>query len=398
MAEHGNMRPPGHLDPNRLPEIAADVAEIPDLQQVLLERHPDLKMADRVAHQYQIAGSPVELCLDQSLPAELDGVGLFLPGTRHCGVGRVSTGLGCPHAESNPDFLGLMLAFRTAAGARVDFLAINDPAAPADNHRAFVAVLHAAAQSTGAQLPFSGALGDTRGAHLVAEQGVFVRALTARVGPLKAAAMYAHVVKQTLHVVHSSTAWQSYWTGVVEAGGVLGKFTLVPEIDDNHAPGLHPPEYHLSRDWHRRQAQADIDFRLYWIAYLNEELTPLVELGRPWQEAHRQSVGLVRFPRRDAADAQTALWEALAAEMGANPGNWVRNKDDSLHLAATEFEAARVLAYRASQQGRAAIDPALYASVFENGQIGDDLAAQLQRRRADKLAAGHVDCAPRVEG
>jgi hypothetical protein len=43
----------------------------------------------------------------------------------HVGIGRISTGLGCPHAETDPDFLGLMVAFRAGDGRLVDFVTIN---------------------------------------------------------------------------------------------------------------------------------------------------------------------------------------------------------------------------------------------------------------------------------
>src|SRR5271165_395229 len=143
--------------PQDLDRIGLDVAAIPDLQRQLLDRDPDLKSRDRVAHQYQIAGGKVVLTIAPELPANLDGVGLFVPAAGHIGIGRVSTGLGCPHAETGPDFLGLRLAFLTPVGARVDFVAINDPAAPTDTHPQFMQLLAATAAGAGKGVLASGA-------------------------------------------------------------------------------------------------------------------------------------------------------------------------------------------------------------------------------------------------
>ena len=130
-----------------LARLAAEVVAIPELQATLVENHPDVALRDRVAHQYQIAGGRVTLKVAAQLPEALAGLGLFQPGAEHIGIGRVSTGLGCPHAETDPDFLGLMLAFQTPDGRRVDFLAINDPASPTDDHR--MPHRHAAALAPG---------------------------------------------------------------------------------------------------------------------------------------------------------------------------------------------------------------------------------------------------------
>jgi hypothetical protein len=74
-------------DARRALEKLAD--EIPEIQQTLIKNQHQLKSPDRAAHQQQIA---------------------------HVGIGRVSTGLGCPHLETDPDFLGLMLAPAKAFG------------------------------------------------------------------------------------------------------------------------------------------------------------------------------------------------------------------------------------------------------------------------------------------
>ena len=191
-----------------LDRIGQDVAAIPDIQQELLDRDADLKMRDRVAHQYQIAGGKVVLTIAPQLPANLLGVGVFEPGSTHIGIARVSTGLGCPHAETGADFLGLRLAFRTETGARVDFIAINDPTSPTDTHAQFVKLLAATAAGAGKGLLVSG--------------GLLVAGLIGSLGPVQGAAISAHVLRQTSRAALSSTAYQTYWTGIEETGGIAG--------------------------------------------------------------------------------------------------------------------------------------------------------------------------------
>ncbi len=85
------------------------------------------------------------------------------------------------------------------------------------------------------------------------------------------------------------------------------------------------------------------------------------------------------------------LQALLAAEMGANQGNWI--EDDrgtpASGLPATEYTAARFLAYRVSQRLRHALSDAAYASFFHNGEISPALAGELVRRYQEKRAAGH---------
>src|SRR5690242_14352923 len=92
-----------------LARIGNDVAPISDIQKKLVANHPRLTVPDRVAHQYQIAGSKVLLRIADTLPPNFAGIGLFTPGAQWTGIGRISTGLGCPHLETDPDFLGLMV-------------------------------------------------------------------------------------------------------------------------------------------------------------------------------------------------------------------------------------------------------------------------------------------------
>lgn len=375
-----------------LARIARDVAPITGIQAELLTRRPDLKVADRVAHQYQIAGGRVRLTIADALPAALDGVGLFVPGAEHHGIGRLSTGLGCPHLETDPDFLGLMVAFRTAAGRRVDFLAINDPAAPTDDHRQFMALLKASAASAGTEAPFGSGLGELDLLDLAATQTKFATALIREMGIKDGLKTLGHIVGQTFRTARSSTAYQTYWTGVVEIGGTAGKFVFEPTRDENERRALTPGERHLSVEWAARQARDDVEFRLHWMPFVDQPSTPTDRLTEEWVE-NRQPVGRLVFPRRDGGSNEARLWAALAAELGANPGNWVHDRGDSIREPATEFTAARKLAYAQSQKGRNALPEELYAAVFTSGTIGPELAAELERRRAAKSQAGHVDSA-----
>jgi pimeloyl-ACP methyl ester carboxylesterase len=373
--------------------IAADVAEIGEIQRMLLARGRGLSCLDRVAHQYQIAGGKVALEVATELPDEVRGVGLFQPGTRYVGVGRVSTGLGTPHSEANPDFLGLMLAFQTDSGERIDFLAINDPAAPTDNHRDFMSVLHATGESAGAEVPVLGKLVGHGLADLTAEQVKLFAALERRMGLVAATRTMVHIVQQTLRTFHSSTAYQQYWTEVTELSGTGGKFTLVPTRDENPRPGLGGGPAHLSREWQQRQRQGDVEFVLYWIPFLSEAETPTRALATAWQEGHNERVGSVRFPRLDFERDEAELWAILATEIGANPGHWVHDRENSIHEPATAFGVARKIAYRASQDGRGALNAQAVRAVFKTGTINAELEGELRRRRAAKVASGHVDSA-----
>jgi len=357
-----------------LSALAADVAEIPEIQRRLVERDAHVQLPDRVAHQYQIAGGKVVLEIAPELPAELSGIGLFVAGARHQGIGRISTCLGTPHAETDPDFLGLMAAFATAEGRRVDFLALNEPAFPADDHREFMDVLHSTGESAGSP-------------NVVVQQAKFAAALTSRRGPLQGAKTLAHVLGQSARTSHS-TGFQSYWTGIEEIGGSAAKFTLVPVRDETRHPGPGAGKNPVSEEWARLQAAGDVVFELFWIPFLSEQETPTDRLTERWREDHKQKVGRLIFPRADLASAESRLWAALASEMGANPGNWVHDRDDTIGEPATRFTAARKIAYGLSQKGRNALAPELYQAVFTTGRIDPALAAELARRREEKERAG----------
>ena len=137
----------------------------------------------------------------------------------------MSTGLGCPHAETDPDFLGLMVAFRTDDGRRVDFITINHGGAPTDTPEEFIALLKATADAAG---------GDHASdlLNLFASQTRLLAGLVRHAGT-RAPAIATQVIRQTSRTTRSSSAYQPYWTGVVRARDVLGKFTFVPTREVN---------------------------------------------------------------------------------------------------------------------------------------------------------------------
>ena len=358
-----------------LEQIADGMAGV---QQTFVTQHAQLAMPDRGAHQQQLAGSRVFLTVNDRLPVALDGLGVFERTHRsgpQVGIGRISTGLGCPHAETDPDFLGLMVAFRSS-GRRIDFITINDPGSPTDTPEEFLALLKATADAAGA-------------AGLLASQTRLLASLT-RHARLRAPAIAAQVIRQTHRTVRSSSAYQQYWTGVVRARDVLGKFTFVPA---SQTPmGLDPRRgpTHLTEDWRARQSAGPLEFELRWIPFLDERTTPLDDLTRGWAHDHEVAVGTVVFPQTDPDTMQAKLTALLASELGANPGNWEETPETPASaLPATRFTAARQLAYRASQQARHALPEESYASFFERGEIGAELANELIRRYHEKRSVGH---------
>jgi hypothetical protein len=376
-----------------LARIGADVAPISGIQKKLVTNAPPLKVPDRVAHQYQVAGGKVLLRIEQTLPANFVGVGLFEPGAQYTGIGRMSTGLGCPHLETDPDFLGLMVAFHTRGGARVDFITINDPTSPTDIHPQFIKLLDATADAAGAKPVFGRGLGRLKLFDLAATSTRLVLSLVRSLGPLTGTRVALHVTRQTARTAMSSTAYQTYWTGIVEVGGCLGKFMFAPLSDENRHRALTPGERYLSEEWRQRQARANIEFTLHWLPFIDEQATSTTRLTRRWLQ-QPVLVGQVTFPKIEAEDTEAPLWAALSAELGANPGNWVADTGNTIAEPGTEFTCARKRAYRNSQAGRGALPEADYAHVFGGQPIGPTLTAELQRRRAAKDAKGHMDMAP----
>jgi hypothetical protein len=357
--------------------LEAIARQMPDVQRTLVRNHPRLTMPDRGAHQQQLAGSKVLLTVADTLPPELDGLGIFQRSPAPTvGIGRMSTGLGCPHAETDADFLGLMVAFRTTGGRRIDFVTINDPTSPTDTPEEFLALLKATADASDAENQLS-------------SQAQLLASLV-RHARLRAPAIALHVTGQTFRTVRSTSAYQQYWTGIVRARNALGKFTFVPTLDAGPRPGAKRGPTHLTEDWHARQSAGPLDFELRWIPYLNDDDTSLDDLTKPWESNHDVRVGTVTFPKTDFESMEAKLTELLASELGANPGNWLETPESNKDaLPATRFTAARRLAYRASQDARGALAEAQYESFFERGDISPALAAELVRRYQQKRAAGH---------
>ncbi len=100
----------------------------------------------------------------------------------------------------------------------------------------------------------------------------------------------------------------------------------------------------MSGEWLRRQAQGPVRFNLFYLPFINEDSTPLADLTEAW-EGHSQLVGEVVFPMLDGTSDESGSRAALAAEMGANPGNWIHDLGNSITEPATEFTCARMIAY-----------------------------------------------------
>lgn len=364
--------------------IGRDVEAIPELQTQLRAVAAGLAMPDRVAHQYQVAGGKVTLTIANTLPPELLGVGLFTPAQTHIGIGRISTGLGCPHGEADPDFLGLRLSFLAPGRQRVDFIAINDPASPTDDHPAFIALLRGsvAAARVASRIGRPGRL------TLLASNLALTLSLVRQLGLTCGLNTALHVQRQTKRSAHPPSAVQAYWSGIVEVRGRIGKFIFRPKAPiEGIASGLSKAT-RLSADWRLRQAAGAIRFDMFWTPYLSEAETPAKRLARAWKEAPRL-IGQITFAATDGgADAQR--WAILASEMGADPGNWTTG-DSAVAYPSSEFGLARMLAYRSSQAGRQALPLERYAGTFVTGSIDATLAGELDARHAAKRSAGHVD-------
>jgi hypothetical protein len=371
--------------------IAGEVAAIPEIQRQFCTRAPGLKVPDRVAHQYQIAGSKVSLRIAPRLPANLAGAGLFVPDAEYAGLGRLSTGLGCPHLETDPDFIGMMLAFATREGQRIDFLGINHPAAPSPDHREFMTLLHAAIDGAGAKAPLLSGLGKRNLSDLITGNARVTAGLIRRMGFWKGTRAALHVLVQTLRSAVSGTAYQTFWGGILEAGGSLGKIMVVPETDEN-GWYLRSGPHHLTEEWRQRQGRGPVHFNLYWLPFIDERATPTGDMSKSWEE-RPEPIARLTFPQTDLDGEDARLWAALTIEMGATPANWAANAQNDIAEPGTEFGCARKAAYRMSQEGRGVLPEALYAHIFQGAEIGDALAAELRQRRAVKQGLGHIDTA-----
>ena len=206
---------------------------------------------------------------------------------------------------------------------------------------------------------------------------------------MRAPAIATQVIRQTHRTVRSSTAYQQYWTGIVRARDVLGKFTFVPMDPVSPSAEGHGP-HRFTDDWQARQRRGDLRFELRWIPFINERETPTEDLTRSWANGHEVPVATVVFPRTDPDTVPARLVALLASELGANPGNWQETPGDTgARLPSTRFTAARQLAYRTSQAARNVLPEEQYTSFFEGGEIDADLARELIRRYQAKRAAGH---------
>ena len=112
------MAPRYNPTPDERRALDALAEEVAGVQRTFVANHPGLAQPDRGAHQPQLGGGKVLLHVNDTLPPELAGLGIFVPtgATPRIGIGRMSNGLGCPHAETDADFLGLMVAFRAPDG------------------------------------------------------------------------------------------------------------------------------------------------------------------------------------------------------------------------------------------------------------------------------------------
>ena len=301
--------------PAAMASLAAAVDEIPAIQARLVERDPKLKHGDRVAHQQQIAGGLAKLTVAAQLQKVLEGVGLFIAGATYTGIGRISNGLGTPTLKPIPIFSGSCSRFVLAGGESISSASTTPPRQPTPS----------SSSSPYLRLPpmprappcLSAQLGDLDLGNLAAAQKKMFDALHERLGLKLATSIYAHVAKQTARTALSTSAYQQYWTGIVQVGDTLGKFTLLPAEDVNRHRALVPAARHLTQDW--RERSPHLRFALNWIPFLDDAVTPLEDLTTPWKEDHRVEVGVITFPRTRAETRQAKLLAILAAGDGREP-------------------------------------------------------------------------------
>ena len=205
---------------------------------------------------------------------------------------------------------------------------------------------------------------------------------------MRAPAIATHVLGETLRTARSTTAYQQYWTGIVRARDVLGKFTFVPASDPGRVEVERSDDY-FSKEWTARQSAGPLAFTLRWIPFLSEDKTPLTDLTAPDARPQRRGWHGDVPAHRSRRDGREADGTARVGD-GREPGSLGRDAGRlRADLPATEFTAARALVYRKSQDGRGALPEEAYASFFSSGEIGPALAAELIRRYNEKRAAGH---------
>ncbi len=238
-----------------------------------------------------------------------------MPNAEYVGLARLSTGLGCPHLETDPDFIGLMVAFATPAGRRIDILAINHPQAPSPNHREFMQLMDAATDGVGAKAPLFSGLGKRNLPDLLANNLLVTLGLIRRMGLFRGLGAAIHVVTQTTRTAFSKTAHQTFWAGIVEAGGGPGKIMFMPAggEDATGAPALRAAA--LSEEWRQRQARGGVHFDICWLPYVDESATSTTDMAKTW-ETRPQPIGRLTFPKTDLASDDAKLWAALTLEMG----------------------------------------------------------------------------------
>ena len=275
----------------------------------------------------------------------------------------------------------------------MDFLTINDPTAPTDTHPQFVKLLDATADAAGAEPLFGSGLGELDLADLAASN-LQLAPQPDRQASARSPGRESRGACGQADVPHRDLIDRvpDLLDRHRRSRRRVRQVHVRPVSDENRHRAVAPGERHLTEEWRQRQSRGDIEFTLNWLPFIDEQTTSMTELTRPWEQ-QPVLIGQVTFPKIEAADADAPLWAALASELGANAGNWVADTGNTIPEPGTEFTCARKLAYRNSQAGRNVLPEADYAHVFGGAPIGPTLAAELQRRRAAKDAAKHMNMA-----
>ena len=261
--------------PEQQRELEDIAAAIPGVQKTFVVNHPQREAPDRGAHQQQIAGVEGDAdrgrhaaaCTGQ--PRRLSSTPIRSAAGRHR---QDSTGLGCPHAETDADFLGLMVAFRTRGRTphRPDHHRRSDDRRPTRRK----------SSSRSCRRPpmprAPPACSPHRPRCWQAWRGTpgFGAGASPRTSPRR----------RTGRCVRRS-AYQRYWTGIVRARDVLGKFTFVPASEVGRGRVARCTRF--TDDWRARQSAGDLAFDLRWIPFIDDRRTPAEDLTRPWAARSR---------------------------------------------------------------------------------------------------------------